>query len=113
MVDSAQDTIFSLSSAAGRAGVSVFRVSGAKAEGIITVLTQRTCPAPRAAALRKLYRGDELIDEALVLWFPAPASFTGEDCAEFQVHGSPAVIEAMAHAFAALGARQSLSLIHI
>ena len=107
MVDSAQDTIFSLSSAAGRAGVSVFRVSGAKAGGIITALTQRPCPAPRAAALRKLYSGDELIDEALVLWFPAPASFTGEDCAEFQVHGSPAVIEAMAHAFAVLGARQS------
>lgn len=112
MVDSAQDikqteTIFSLSSAAGRAGVSVFRVSGPDAESIIAAMTKRPCPAPRAAALRKLYKADDLIDEALVLWFPAPASFTGEDCAEFQVHGSLAVIEAMAHAFAALGARQS------
>ena len=107
MVDSAQDTIFSLSSAAGRAGVSVFRLSGPKAEDITATLTARPCPAPRKAALRRLYNNDELIDEALVLWFPGPASFTGEDCAEFQVHGSLAVIEAMAHAFAALGARQS------
>jgi len=108
MTGDSLDTIFSLSSAPGRAGVSVFRVSGAKAQNILPVLTHRPCPAPRLASLRRLYdlRGG-LIDEALVFWMPGPASFTGEDSAELQVHGSPAVIEAMAQALLETGIRQA------
>ncbi|MDB2439292.1 tRNA uridine-5-carboxymethylaminomethyl(34) synthesis GTPase MnmE [Hellea sp.] len=108
MSGSPNDTIFALSSAPGRAGVSVFRVSGKNAKKIVEALIKGPCPAPRYAALRKLYaKSDQLIDEALVLWMPGPKSFTGEDCAEFQVHGSPSVIEAMASAFLSLSLRQA------
>jgi len=102
------DTIFSLSSAPGRAGVSVFRLSGPKTGAITKTLTGRALPAPRLAALRRIKdSGGAMIDEGLVLWMPGPKSFTGEDCAEFQLHGSPAVLEAMASAFLRAGARQS------
>lgn len=108
MSDSPNDTIFALSSAPGRAGVSVFRVSGAVAKTVAENLTGYPCPPPRHAALRKLYNSErELIDEALVLWMPGPNSFTGEDSIEFQTHGSPAVIEAMASALLAEGIRQA------
>ena len=108
MNGSPNDTIFALSSAPGRAGVSVFRVSGGEAKAVVETLTQRACPAPRYAALRGLYNNDdEMIDEALVLWMPGPKSFTGEDCAEFQGHGSPAVIEAMATVLLQARARQA------
>jgi len=88
--------------------VSVFRVSGHIAKEVVETLINRPCPAPRYAALRKLYNKEAiLIDEALVLWMPGPKSFTGEDCAEFQTHGSPAVIEAVAAALLAAGTRQA------
>ena len=102
------DTIFALSSAPGRAGVSVFRVSGDESKSVIGSLINGPCPVPRYAALRKLYNNNGvMIDEALVLWMPGPQSFTGEDCAEFHTHGSPAVIEAMASALLSAGARQA------
>jgi len=87
------DTIVALSSAAGRAGLAVVRLSGPGAESCVTVLAG-VVPAPRRAALRKIidHRSGTLLDRGLILWFPAPASFTGEDCAEFQVHGSRAVV---------------------
>ncbi len=108
MSGSPNDTIFALSSAAGRAGVSVFRVSGAGSKKVLELLSAAPCPAPRYASLRRLYTNEKvLIDEALVLWMPGPRSFTGEDCAEFQCHGSPAVIEAMASALLQSGARQA------
>ena len=107
MVHSHTDTIFALSSAQGRAGVSVFRVSGPEAEHVVKILTGRSCPAPRKAVLRLFSRNNIVIDTGLLLWFPGPKSFTGEDMAEFQVHGSPAVIEAMAGAFLSAGARQA------
>jgi len=108
MSGSLNDTIFALSSAPGRAGVSVFRVSGLAAKNVVQLLIDAACPARRYAALRKLYTKDGvLIDVALVLWMPGPHSFTGEDCAEFQTHGSPAVIEAMASTLLAAGARQA------
>ena len=108
MSGSPNDTIFALSSAPGRAGVSVFRVSGPGSKKVLDLLSAAPCPAPRYASLRKLYTNEKvLIDEALVLWMPGPRSFTGEDCAEFQCHGSPAVIEAMASALLQSGARQA------
>jgi tRNA modification GTPase len=102
------ETIFSLSSAPGRAGVAVFRTSGPLSGFAIKQLSQKKRPKPRHAVLRKLYNAhDILIDEALMLWFPAPASFTGEDCAEFQTHGSPAVVEGLSEALLSYGLRQA------
>lgn len=98
------DTIFALATAAGRAAVAVVRVSGPATLSIIEALAGRA-PAPRMAALRRLrHRGVEL-DEALVLRFEGPASYTGEDSAEFHVHGGRAVVEALLAALSALGAR--------
>ena len=89
-------TIFALSSGQGRAGVSVFRLSGPESAAILTKLTNKPRPAPRQAVLRKLYDQDELIDQALCLYFQGPHSFTGEDVVELHVHGSLAVIQDLA-----------------
>ncbi|PTM40431.1 tRNA uridine-5-carboxymethylaminomethyl(34) synthesis GTPase MnmE [Bosea sp. 124] len=85
-------TIVALSSAAGRAGVAVVRVSGPRARFALETIAGLV-PKPRQAVLRRL-RDDagEVIDNALVLHFPGPASFTGEDIAEFHVHGARAVL---------------------
>lgn len=99
---SQDDTIFALSSAPGRAGVAVLRVSGPAAGAALTALAGRL-PAPRRATLATLRRPGtaEALDRALVLWFPGPASVTGEDVAELQVHGGRAVIDAVLAALAA------------
>ncbi|MBU6296752.1 MAG: tRNA uridine-5-carboxymethylaminomethyl(34) synthesis GTPase MnmE [Alphaproteobacteria bacterium] len=97
------ETIFALASAAGRAGVAVVRVSGPGAGDCIKHLTKKGIPAARRAVLRALYGADgAVIDQAVVLWFAAPHSLTGEDVAEFQVHGGRAIIEALAAALSAL-----------
>jgi tRNA modification GTPase len=89
-------TIFALSSAAGRAGVAVIRVSGDQAGAAFAALTGRSPPQPRRVVLAQLHdAGGGVIDRALCLWFAAPASFTGEDICEFHVHGGRAVIEAV------------------
>lgn len=88
-------TIFSLSSGPPPAGVAVVRVSGPAAGGALRALARRV-PSPRRAALVRLRAPDgDAIDDALVLWFPAPASFTGEDVAELHVTGGPAVVAAL------------------
>ncbi|MBI3678553.1 MAG: tRNA uridine-5-carboxymethylaminomethyl(34) synthesis GTPase MnmE [Proteobacteria bacterium] len=92
-----RDTIFALSSAHGRAGVAVVRVSGTAAGGVLSELAGAKIEA-RRATLRDLRVGDMVLDRALVLWFPAPASFTGEDVAEFHVHGGPAIVRALLEA---------------
>lgn len=96
-------TIFALSSAPGRAGVAVFRLSGPSAGAALAALAGPP-PPPRRAGLRRLRdpRDGALIDRGLVLWLPAPASFTGEDMAELHVHGGRAVAAALAGALAAL-----------
>jgi tRNA modification GTPase len=92
------DTIFALSSAPGRAGVAVIRVSGPAAGAAMRALTGgKALPPPRRAALRN-FAG---VDRGLLLWFAAPASFTGEDVAEIQVHGGRAVVEGILAALAA------------
>ncbi len=96
------DTIFALASAAGRAGVAVFKVSGPKAGDCVKLLTKREIPPPQRAVLRKFGGTGGLIDEGLVLWFQGPASLTGEDVAEFQVHGGRAIAEALAGELGAL-----------
>ena len=97
----AGDTIFALSSAVGAAGVAVVRLSGAEAGAALAALAGRLPPARRAtvAALADPADGAPL-DRALVLWFPAPASFTGEDVAEIHCHGGRAVVDGL---LAALG----------
>jgi tRNA modification GTPase len=87
------DTIFALSSGAVPSGVAVVRVSGPGTREIVGTLCGRV-PAPRQAVLSKLRDPDsrEAIDEALILFFEGPASFTGEDVAEFQCHGGRAVV---------------------
>ena len=83
--------------------MAVVRVSGPDAGRALAALAGDP-PPPRMASLRVLRRGDgEEIDRALVLWFPAPHSFTGEDVAEFHIHGGRAVRESLFQAFAELG----------
>jgi tRNA modification GTPase len=88
------ETIFAVASGSGRAGVAVIRASGPSAGPLIEALTRKQRPPPRCATRCRLRdpTSGETIDDGLVLWFPAPASFTGQDVAEFQVHGSRAVI---------------------
>ncbi len=94
------DTIFAPATAAGRAAVAVVRISGPGAAEALRTLAGDLPPA-RQAAVR--YLGG--IDRGLVLWFPAPASYTGEDVAELQVHGGTAVVSALLAALSGLGLR--------
>ena len=94
-------TIYALSSGSGIAGIAVIRISGKNTAEIVRKLTGTKLPPPRMATLSKFNRNKgkkELIDEGVVIWFPAPNSYTGEDLAEFHVHGSRAVIKAMHNA---------------
>lgn len=103
-----KNTIFSLATTAGRSGVAIFRVSGPEALAVAALLTHRPLPAARKAAYRHFVAVDgTAIDDGLLILMREPNSFTGENCAEFQTHGSPAVIEAMADAILETGARQS------
>ena len=90
-------TIYALSSGPGIAGVSVVRVSGKDTSKVIKIITGEDLPAPRVATLRKMnnINTNELIDEGLIIWFPGPQSYTGEDLVEFHVHGSRAVVTAL------------------
>lgn len=96
------DTIFALSSGAPPAGIAVVRVSGPQASEALTALSGAVPPPRRArrAALRDSDGG--LLDEGLVLWFPGPGTVTGENLAEFHLHGGRAVVAAVQAALAAL-----------
>jgi tRNA modification GTPase len=100
-------TIYALSTAPGRAGIAVIRISGKTVREALHVLCQRRIPAPRVAGLRALRHPQtpEILDKGLVLWFPGPASFTGEDMAELHLHGGRAVIASMLTALSSLGLR--------
>ena len=90
-------TIYALSSGTGISGLAVIRISGPDTKKIIESLTNSPAPKPRMATLKKFskIKSNELIDEGILLWFPGPQSYTGEDMAELHVHGSRAVVEAM------------------
>ena len=90
-------TIYALSSGPGISGIAIIRISGQETSKVIKLLTGKNVPKPRVATLRKINKinTSELIDEGIILWFPGPESYTGEDMAEIQVHGSKAVIEAL------------------
>lgn len=95
-------TIFALSSGAPPAGVGVIRVSGPAARTALEALAGRV-PPPRRASLARLRDAEGVVlDEALVLWFPGPATATGEDLAEFHCHGGRAVVAAIERALASL-----------
>ena len=90
-------TIFALSSGPGISGVAIIRVSGSKTKNVIKKLTKEDLPIPRLATTKKFkeLNNNNIIDEGILLWFPAPNSYTGEDMAEIHVHGSIAVVRAI------------------
>ncbi len=98
-------TIYAQASGRGRAGIAVFRVSGGNAGEALQALCAAPLPAPRVAALRTLRNPESatLVDRGLVIWFPGPNSFTGEDLAEIHIHGGPAVASALVDALDTVG----------
>ncbi len=90
-------TIFALSSGPGLSGIAVIRVSGPNTKNVLKNMTISPIPSPKVAVVRKFIhpKTKDLIDQGILLWFPGPESYTGEDMAEFHVHGSKAVIEAI------------------
>lgn len=98
------ETIYALSSASGRAGVAVLRVSGPRAAAALEALTGQGVPRPRMAALRRFIDPETKapLDRGLAIFFPAPASFTGEDVVELHLHGGRAVVGAALDALARL-----------
>ena len=89
------DTIFALSSGGLPSGVAVIRLSGPASGSVIQALCGRHPPERRASLLSIRTRNGEILDQGLVLFFPGPNSFTGEDCAEFQIHGGRATVKAV------------------
>ena len=103
---SAEDTVYALSSGRGVAGVAVIRISGPKAMGALEALSvSSVVPAARVACMRRLRdpRTEEILDEALVLRFEGPKSFTGEDVVELHCHGGVAVVDGVLSALGELG----------
>ena len=90
-------TIYALSTGPGVSGVAIVRISGPEASKAIKLLTKKDLPTPRIATLRKInnINTSELIDEGIIIWFPGPESYTGEDMAEFHVHGGKAIVLAL------------------
>ena len=90
-------TIYALSSGPGTSGVAIIRISGNEALNVIKLLTGKEIPTPRVATLRKInnINTSELIDEGIIICFPGPQSYTGEDMAEIHVHGGKSVILAV------------------
>ena len=100
------DTIFALASGSARAAIAVLRLSGPAAGPAVAALCGGALPAPRRACLRRLREpSGGLLDHAVVLWLPGPGSYTGEDCAELQLHGGRAVIDGVAGALSEAGLR--------
>lgn len=97
-------TIFALATPPGRGAIAIIRLSGPGTDPALAALGAPNLK-PRMALLRTLSHGGRTIDQALVLRFPAPNSYTGEDCAELHLHGGRAVVEAASQALIALGVR--------
>ena len=100
-----QHGIFALATGNGAAAIAILRLSGAPIGPALIALCGRL-PPPRQATLRRLRDSDgAVLDHALVLWMPAPHSYTGEDCAELHLHGGHAVIDAVSDALSEHGLR--------
>lgn len=98
-------TIYALSTPEGRSAIAVYRLSGSESLRILEELTGQGGYVPRQAYLRKLVFEGELIDKALVFYFKAPKSFTGEEAVEFHLHGSPALHKLFPRILRKLGAK--------
>ena len=98
------DTIFALATPPGRGAIAILRLSGPETDAVLAALGAGGLK-PRQASLRQLAHDGRSIDQALVLRFPAPNSYTGEDCAELHLHGGRAVVETAGEALLALGLR--------
>ncbi len=99
------DTIFALASAAGKAAVAVVRLSGPAAGDVLARMAGGSL-SPRVATLKTLRdRAGAALDRALVLWFPAPGSYTGEDCAELHLHGGVGIVDSVTRALLDHGVR--------
>jgi tRNA modification GTPase len=98
------DTIFALATPPGRGAIAILRLSGPGTDAALTAIGAGGLK-PRYAALRTLAHDGRSIDQGLVLRFPGPNSYTGEDCAELHLHGGRAVVEAVSEALTALGLR--------
>ena len=87
-------TIYALSTGSSKSGIAIIRVSGSYTKQVLTKLLKGDFPEPKKAVLRNIYDPEnyDLIDQGIILWFPGPNSFTGEDLAELHIHGSKAVI---------------------
>ena len=95
------DTIFAPATASGIAGIAVIRVSGPRAgEALLALIGQS--PKPRHATRVRFRSDGEMLDDGLALWFPSPASFTGEDMAELHVHGGRATVAAITKALSCM-----------
>jgi tRNA modification GTPase len=105
MIVADSETIFALASGAGRGAIAVLRLSGNGSRAALEKLCP-SVPTPRRATVRTL-RGPagDALDQAIVVWMPGPASYTGEDSAELHVHGGPAVVRAVSDALLATGCR--------
>ena len=99
------DTIYSLSTGAGSSGVAIIRLSGSASEEVLKILTRKQTPKPRLASLRRIHSpvNQDAIDEGIVIWFPGPNSYTGEDVVEFHVHGGPSITEEVLKSISTIG----------
>lgn len=102
------DTIAAIATAPGVGGVGIIRISGDKALDICQSLSQIK-PSPRKAFFSRFEHKNELIDEGIILYFPNPHSFTGEDVVELQAHGGPVVLNMLLQAVIGLGARMAMA----
>lgn len=98
MGDEMKNVIYALASGVPPAAIGVIRLSGEGVREIMEGMLGRTMPPPRVASLRLLRHGKNILDEALVLWMPAPRSYTGEDMAELHCHGGMATLAAVTDA---------------
>lgn len=105
-MEQGHSSIFALASGAGRGAIAIIRISGRGCDRALRHIVG-DMPQARVATLRRLRHPQtrEVLDRALLLWFPGPASFTGEDAAELQIHGGPAVVAAVCDALVAAGCR--------
>ena len=92
------DTIYALSSGPGKGGVAVIRISGNRVRAVLKQMVGLDDPTPRYAYFKAIRKGRDILDRSLILFFAGPASFTGEDVAEFHVHGGQAVIHSILEA---------------
>jgi tRNA modification GTPase len=99
------DTIAAIATPPGRGGVGILRLSGSLSYSIAQKISKITSIEPRKAYYQAFYADDDVIDNGILLYFKAPHSFTGEEVVEFQVHGSPFVLDRLLRTCIAFGAR--------